>query len=404
MTAHDLLTQSTTGLLSHRLRTTLSSLGIVVGVATVVASLAVSEGARRAALADIGVLGIDNLFVRSASAADRNGRSLAPVLSRRDAEALLTLVRGVESIAVSRLTRAEVRHQGRAATAAVAGISATWTDLVSLTCEQGRCLSIDDERSSRRVAVVGAALSRRILPSGDPLGSLISIGGQPFRVVGVLPPAERGSGSSLQPFSPDDAALVPWTVMDLPLGQGDDVQRVSEIGVRLRKGVSAVDVAAEITALLARNVPGGKGFELVVPRELLRARLQAQRTFDAVLLATGLIALIISGIGIMNIMLASVTEREQEIGVRRAIGARRWHIVAQFAVEAALLCLAGGLTGVPLGAGLSWIVALLAGWPVALTPVSIALALLLAAVAGLVFGIYPAQRAASIDPIEALRG
>ena len=140
-----------------------------------------------------------------------------------------------------------------------------------------------------------------------------------------------------------------------------------------------------------------------MPRELLQARLRAQRTFNGVLAGIGALALLISGVGIMNIMLASVAARVQEIGVRRAFGARRNEIIAQFAIEAATLCVAGGAAGLPLGVLLSWVVAIAAGWPVSVSPFAVMAALVLATGVGLLFGVYPARVAAAVDPIEALR-
>jgi ABC-type antimicrobial peptide transport system permease subunit len=208
----------------------------------------------------------------------------------------------------------------------------------------------------------------------------------------------------LQSFNPDESVLVPASVMDARIGEGDAIDRVSEIVVRVVKGADPAAVSVAVAALLRRRHAGAADrYEMVVPRELLRARLRAQRTFDAVMLATGFIALVISGVGIMNVMLAAAAEREPEIGVRRAFGARRMDIVQQFALEAALLCLAGGVAGIPVGGLLAWTVSLLAAWPVALSAGSVSLALALAVGVGLAFGIYPAYRAASTDPIVALR-
>jgi putative ABC transport system permease protein len=407
MTAAELFDQARQGLEMHRLRATLSLLGIVVGIGTVVASLAVGEGARRAAMQDIAALGIDNVFARAVAGADNpRARAAAPELTREDAAAIQSGIAGVEGVAVTRFTRAEIVAASRTAAAAVAGVSTGWSRLANVGCARGRCLAAEDERASRRVAVLGPSLAMALAPGRDPIGLSVAVNGEVLEVVGVLQATERrASAAALQAFSPEDAVLMPISVMDAKLGEGDAMDRVSEIGVHVAQGSDVSAVSAAVEGLLRRRHPGaGDRYELVVPRELLRARLRAERTFDAVLFATGLIALIIAGVGIMNVMLASVTERKQEIGVRVAVGARRADVVAQFTLEAGLLCLAGGLIGVPLGGALSWEVSVLAGWPVTISPGGVGLALALAVAVGLAFGIYPAYLAASTDPIDALRG
>jgi putative ABC transport system permease protein len=414
MTYRELFEQASQGLRSHRLRATLSLLGIVVGIGTVVASLAIGEGARRAAMADIGALGIDNVFVRAVMSAGNaapandsahQSRATAPELTREDAAALRSRVAGIDAVTVTRWVHAQVGTGARTATAAVVGVSPDWIQLNGLDCTRGRCLTVEDERSAHRVAVLGAGLARRIGSGRDVVGLSLAVDDEIFDVVGVLRTIERRAGAAaLQAFSTDDAVLVPASAMDLQLGDGDTLDRVSEIGVHIASGADVETVSATMARLLRQSHTGATDrYEFVVPRELLGARLRTQRTFDGVLLATGCIALIIAGVGIMNVMLASVTERKQEIGVRMAVGARQRDVVAQFTLEAGLLCLGGGVIGVPFGALFSWGVSLFAAWPVAVSVSGVALSLALAVGVGLTFGSYPAYLAASIDPIDALR-
>jgi putative ABC transport system permease protein len=191
--------------------------------------------------------------------------------------------------------------------------------------------------------------------------------------------------------------------MDISVGQGDGLDRVHEIVVRTGGAAEVEPAALAIEALAARRHPDDHRYEVIVPRELLAARLRARRAFDVVLAAVGLLALLISGAGIMNIMLASVAERTREIGVRRAVGARRREVLAQFAAEALVLCVAGAVAGVPLGIAMAAVAASVAGWTIGVSWWAIALALLLACGVAVGFGTYPARLAARIDPIDALR-
>ena len=400
----DLVDEAARALLAHRLRATLSVIGIVVGVATVVTAIAIGQGARDAAVREIGALGVDNVFVRSIAAGRRTAErvSPAPILTRTDAETLAAAVPGVVAAAASRLWRGEaVGARGRAS-ATLAGVTVSWSVVGRPALATGRWLMADDEHERRRVAVLGAALARALFGTIEPIGERLSIGGSWFVVIGRLGdgPSRR---STVQRLNPDEAIFVPLGAMDVSIGDGDRPDRVDEIALAFASP-HAVDGATRLVpALLERRLVDPARYELVVPRALLDARLRTQRTFNAVLFAIGTLALIVSGVGIMNIMLASVTERTQEIGVRRAFGARRPDVMFQFAAEAALLCIAGGVAGVPLGWLLAGSVAMLAGWPATISAWSAVLALALAAITGLLCGVYPARVAASIDPAEALR-
>jgi putative ABC transport system permease protein len=402
----DVMAEAIAALLAHRLRTLLSGLGMVFGIATVVTALAIGEGARRSALEEIGALGINNVFLRSVPtsvSAVRQARTAAPVLSLDDVRAIAKTLQ-TSRVAATRVAATQATVGQRHAAGSLVGATVSWPEVVGVGLASGRWLTSDDEEAKRRVAIVGPSVARELFGAVDPIGSRVFASGNWYYVVGRMQArVNTASNPAIQGIDTDRSILVPLTTMDVSLGEGDATDRVQEIGVRL-SGSSEVERASSVIgAVAARRHAGNHAYELVVPRELLRARLRAQRTFDVVLVGIGILALVISGIGIMNIMLASVVERTQEIGLRRAVGAKRSDIVAQFGIEAAVLCIVGGAVGVPLGAGLSGIVAVAAGWPVSVSPGAVLLALTLAGSVGIAFGVYPARLAARIEPVDALR-
>jgi putative ABC transport system permease protein len=401
----DIFDEARRALATHRLRTMLSSAGIVFGIATVMTALAVGEGARREALADIGALGIENLYVRAVSShSDSSDAAEAPGLGIEDATAIRQRVPHAVLVAAVRSTRGEVDAGPASVVAPILGVDATWGTIVGISLSEGRWLHPRDERARRRVAVIGARLALALFPEGEPIGQLIRTGGRWYHVIGVV--AEpRGAAAPRSSIRPDlgGALIVPRSTLDMSIGVGDDVDRVSEIAIRTASADAVAEAATAVTRAIADPTAKQQAFELIVPRELLQARLRARRTFDMLMLATGGLALLISGIGIMNIMLASVNERTHEIGLRRACGARRRDIIVQHTAESVLLCLLGSAGGVPLGALLSVGVNLVAGWPVAVSLSGFILAIALAGGVGVAFGVYPARLAADLDPAEALR-
>jgi putative ABC transport system permease protein len=404
VTIHDLAAEAIGAIGAHRLRTSLSSLGVVVGVATVIVGLAIGDGARRQALAETEVLGANNVYVQAEAPAERTDPRLprpAPILRTDDADALAVALAGLDGVVAVRAAVATVTGSRAEAQADVLGVTPGWRESAGVRIARGRWLQRADVAGRARVAVLSPALANRLF-DGDPLGRHLLVAGAWYRVVGVLESGGPERRDPVQQLDTHARVLVPLPAMDVRLGEGDADTRLSEIALRVTSAADVTAAARAAEALLARRHPDG-GWRLLVPRALLAARLRARRTFDAVLLAIGGLALAISGIGIMNIMLANVAERTHEIGVRRAFGATARTIVAQFALEAALLCAGGGALGVPLGAAVAAAIAALGGWPIAIAPASIALALALAAAVGLLFGIYPARLAARLDPAVALR-
>ena len=404
MTPHDLVREALDALAAHRLRATLSSIGVIFGVATVVAAFAIGDGARRQAFADIGALGIDNVYIRSIRSAAPAGprrQPPAPTLTLADARTLGDTIPGLTAAAGIRTARTTVTIDGRSFDTQLVGVTLTWREIVRLRIVAGRWLDAGDVRDRRRVALIGVGAARRQFGSAFGVGSRLRTGADVYQVVGLF--ADEGESTPIQRIDPAHAVLVPISAMDISLGEGDTTGRVEEIALR-STGADGVSTASALAAAeLNLRHAGDKSYEFVIPRELLRTRLRAQRTFNAVLGGVGALSLLISGVGIMNIMLASVTERTQEIGVRRAFGATRRDVIAQFATEAAVLCAAGGGAGLVLGAALAGLIAWLAGWPVAISPLAVVLALGLATAVGLAFGIYPARIASLVEPVEALR-
>ena len=396
MQFHGLLQLAFEGLVAHKLRSALSVLGIVFGVAAVVAMSSVGEGARREALAQVGALGIDSLTVRATSSAPgKNGIALRLA----DAQALGAVVPAVASVAPVRLASVP-SLKGKAESLSVVATTPDYADAALLRIARGRFLSQLDVKDAKRVVVLGAETARALL--GDPLGQLIRLGGDWYQVVGVLEErsSPRARGNPIRARDLNRAALVPVTSLAAASGQADDA--IDEIAVRVASG-DAVAPAAEVTRrVLKRRLPGTE-LEIVVPREILRQRERTQRIFNVVTGVVAAIGLLVGGIGIMNIMLASVAERTSEIGLRRACGATRRDIASQFLAESSLLTGGGGVIGLGLGVLASLAIQRWAEWPTALSLLMFVAAALLAAGVGVGSGSYPAWRAAQLEPIDALR-
>ena len=282
------------------------------------------------------------------------------------------------------------------------GTTPGYRDATRLEVAAGRFLAALDVAERKRVAVLGAAVARALFPLGSPLGETVRLGGDWYLVVGVLEgrASPRGRGAALRGRDLNRSVLVPLAALDRGADRRPD--GVDEIVFRVATPESVVP-AAGVAQALVRRATGGEPLEVVVPREILRQRERTQRVFNVVTGAVAAISLLVGGIGIMNIMLASVAERTREVGVRRALGARRRDVAAQFLVESSLLTVTGGVLGSVLGLVGAALIQAFAGWPTAVHPLMLVTALVVALAVGIGFGFYPAWHAAGLDPVEALR-
>lgn len=393
------------GLLLHKLRSTLSILGVVFGVAAVVAMSSVGEGARREAMEQLGALGMDSVTLRA-----RRSPSASPApgaLRLRDAESLARVLPHVVATAPVREAELAAEAGGRRADAVAVGTTPDYALAARLGIAAGRFLAPLDLRDEKRVAVMGASVASALFPFGPAVGERILLGGDWFQVVGVLQgrSSARGRTTAIRTRDVNRAVFVPLPVLDR--GADPRPDGVDEIVIRV-DDPREVTAAAEAAKTLVERAGGGAPFDVVVPREILRARERTQRIFNVVTGAIAAISLLVGGIGIMNVLLASVVERTREIGIRKATGAQQRHILVQFLCESVAISAAGSLLGVALGLatsfGVSAVMRARTNAPIYawVSPSTILVAVLASVVVGLAFGIYPALQAARMAPIEAI--
>jgi putative ABC transport system permease protein len=390
------------GLALHKLRSTLSALGIVFGVAAVVAMMSVGEGARREILAEVGRFGITRVTVRAGTVsgdAEQEARALQSAgLTVHDARAITEVCPTVLSLAPLRARSVQISSSERRAEALFVATTPSYARTIEMVVAQGRFLADADVTDGKRVIVLGHELSRSLFPYRDPLGGQVRVDEEWFTVVGALEARERTKrGSRLGGRDVNRMGIVPISAYPAPGG------RVDEISIRISDAEVVSSSAHLIDSVLTRRHRGARDFELVVPKELLAGYERARFQFNVVVGAVAAISLVVGGIGIMNIMLANVSERTREIGIRRSLGASRSDIVQQFIAEALMLTGAGGALGIIVGFLASLVVSYYAGWPTALSLWALLAALTLAASTGLGFGLYPAWQAAGKNPVEALR-
>ena len=403
--SRDILKQAWKALALHRLRSFLSVLGIVFAVAAVVTMLAIAEGAKKEALEQIGRLGIDSIIIRraevkSAVPEERPGTATEG-LGYRDIRAL-GQIPGVAGITVAREANAFLAELDEPDVIKTLAVDRDYAVVRGLKLAGGRFISDIDVRNNHQVCVLGTELARRIGPMAA-TGVTVHFDGDPFRVVGILRARGRIDNDilpvALHDF--DNTAFMP--LPESSRSYNDDNSGLSEIILKISDSNRINAVADAVRHALRWRRNGIENFELIVPRELLLQARKTQRLFNIVLGSIAGISLLVGGIGIMNIMLANVSERTREIGIRRAIGASRQHIIIHFLGESILLTFLGGILGIVLGALAALGVNLFIQWRASITFWPVLSALLMSIAVGIASGIYPAVKAADMEPVEALR-
>ncbi|MCQ2393064.1 MAG: ABC transporter permease [Kiritimatiellae bacterium] len=401
----------------HKTRSFLTMLGMVFGVGSVIAMLAVGEGASHQALESIKRLGSQNIMVNSVKPTSEEGANTASQSAKLAMYGLLdddeTRIRetipGVACTVPARMVRRNARFNERQLELRVVETVPSWFEVVPRPILAGRVLTPADEESNANVCVLTEFGVRRLLAAETMIGQHVRLGNGVFEVVGIV---RNEVGGAVRAPDSDADAYIPLSTASRLFGvaniryssggmEGERVE-LSQIIVKMQS-TSVVEAGAHAIEAMLRRFHKKTDFKIDVPLSLLREAERTKRTYNIVLGAIAGISLLVGGIGIMNIMLASVTERTKEIGIRRAIGARKSHIVIQFLINTCVLSISGGLAGLIVGVVIPILITFFTKMPTVIQPYSMVLAFGISVGVGIVFGLYPALSAASLDPIEALR-
>ena len=409
MRATDAIVAAVENLGEHKLRSALTMLGMMFGVGAVIAMLSIGAGAEERAMDLIDRMGVRNVLARAKDFEEddlKEIRKKSIGVSMRDVDAIEEAVTGVELVVPTvKIEPYKIISATGKTESTVFGVSDRYAELVELELAEGRFVDADDERAHAQVCVLGAAARRDLFGADVALGGRVKVNDVWLEVVGVLAAesTEDGRIEGVAVASRAREIYVPLATAQRKFEHEPLDSPLAEITIRTEAGQEPREVAAIVDGLLERLHGGANDYEIIVPEALLEQSRETQRLFDMVMGCIAGISLLVGGIGIMNIMLASVLEQTRAIGIRRAVGARRRDIRFQFLLTAFALSLLGGAAGIALGVGIADVVAAWADWPTVVTLGSILLSTGVSLTVGLISGLYPAIRAARLDPIEALR-
>ena len=404
--------QAFSNLRAQKTRTLLTALGIVFGVGSVIGMLAIGSGAKEESLRFIELLGVRNILVDARPATSQEEfqqrRRSSPGLSERDVRILQANIEGLETLSARRtLHPARVLPKPSPSVPELYGVAPAYNVIHSLHLAEGRFFDESDDAASATVCVLGEGAKVGMLGYGPAVGKYVKVNDTWLEVVGVLNEqlmagAQNSGGTMLDV---NNIVYIPLNTFQYRFWDQSANMKdgLDGIDLRLRTETDSIETAKVVTAVLNSTHHSVQDFTVTIPAALLAQQQRTQTIFTYVMVAIAAISLLVGGIGIMNIVLATVLERTREIGIRRSIGARRFDIVRQFLTESVLISVGGGLLGIGFGFFLAWLIARTAEWKTIVTSASVVIAFGVSVVVGVVFGIYPAVKASRINPIDALR-
>ncbi len=402
------LLQAGQNLLAQKTRSILTALGIIFGVGAVIGMLAIGAGARAESLRFIEQLGVRNLLVESIAATSdqemQQRRRNSPGLTSRDVRVLESNVEAAEAVSARKgLHPGGVLPKPSKGLPEVYGVRPSYALIHNWHLAEGRVFSDEEADAAGSVCVLGEGAKVSLFGYGSALDQFVKVNDQWLRVIGVLKEQVTSGPANGQDLN--QVIFIPLRTLQYRFNDfgGNLKDELDGVDMRLKPGADSVEASKIVMAILNSTHHNTPDFTVTIPAELLAEQQRSQAIFTYVMVAIAAISLLVGGIGIMNIVLATVLERTREIGIRRATGARRSDIVRQFLLESILISVSGGILGIAFGYFLAWLIAASAGWSTIVTPTSIMIAFSVSAAVGLVFGIYPARKASRIDPIEALR-
>jgi putative ABC transport system permease protein len=397
-------------LYTHKLRTFLTMLGMIFGVGAVIAMLSIGAGAEKESLRIIDTMGLRNIIVKDREFKEEDLKKIRENsigLSMRDVQALNDVTPDLETYSARKRVKAfqVFSFKGKSDDSNVIGVTPSYFRLARYDIGEGSFISELDQKDFEQVCIIGSRVKQKLFGTQSPIGQTLKVDKLWFSVIGVLADnnltKDEFEGVKLQDFSNDIYIPLATALKKFEFKRFES--ELDEIVLSIKNTDALKPSAVLISQVLANTHGNADDYSIVVPRELLEQNQRTQRIFNIVMSCIASISLLVGGIGIMNIMLANILERTREIGVRRAIGARRRDIWQQFLIEALTISFVGGLIGVLFGFLVSRGVALYAEWNTVVTPTSIAMSFGVSAAVGLIFGLYPAVRASRLDPVEALR-